>query len=70
MRTASAADPSGYAQLFIGAWLRSSADDPTTAQARLAQSMAQDVELPDPGSDAQSGQQGIDRPLTGGHHAH
>ncbi|MFF0764323.1 conjugal transfer protein [Streptomyces sp. NPDC003737] len=54
VRTAPAADPSGYAQLFIGAWLRSSADDPTTAQARLAQSMAPDVELPNPGSDAQS----------------
>ncbi|MBW8707385.1 hypothetical protein MBT84_47900 [Streptomyces sp. MBT84] len=54
VRTAPAADPSGYAQLFIGAWLRSSADDPPTAQARLAQSMAPDVELPNPGSDAQS----------------
>ncbi|MGW1527925.1 conjugal transfer protein [Streptomyces sp. NPDC002159] len=54
VRTAPAADPSGYAQLFFGAWLRSRADDPTTAQARLAQSMAPDVELPSPGSDAQS----------------
>ncbi|MGW7671477.1 conjugal transfer protein [Streptomyces sp. NPDC054775] len=54
VRTASAADPGGYAQLFVGAWLRSRADDPTTAQARLAQSMAPDVELPDPAADAQS----------------
>ncbi|KUJ34175.1 hypothetical protein ADL25_42415 [Streptomyces sp. NRRL F-5122] len=54
VRTAFAADPGGYAQLFVGAWLRSSADDPTTAQARLAQSMAPDVELPDPAADAQS----------------
>ncbi|MED7828728.1 conjugal transfer protein, partial [Streptomyces chiangmaiensis] len=34
VRTASAADPGGYAQLFLGAWLRSSADDAMTAQAR------------------------------------
>lgn len=52
--TAMAADPGGYAQLFVGAWLRSSADDPTTAQARLAQSMAPGVELPDPAVGAQS----------------
>jgi hypothetical protein len=48
------ADPAGYAQLFVSAWLRSSADDATSAQARLAQSMAPDVELPDPAADAQS----------------
>jgi hypothetical protein len=48
------ADPSGYAQLFVSAWLRSSADDPTSAQARLAHSLAPDVELPDPAADAQS----------------
>ncbi|MEW2471096.1 conjugal transfer protein [Streptomyces sp. NPDC046994] len=54
VRTAFAADPGGYAQLFVGAWLRSRVDDPTTAQARLAQSMAPDVELPDPAADAQS----------------
>lgn len=47
-----AADPSGYAQLFVGAWLRSSADDTATAQARLAQSLAPDVELPDRAADA------------------
>ncbi|KAF3470094.1 conjugal transfer protein [Streptomyces sp. Tu 3180] len=55
MRTtaaAAAADPSGYAQLFLGAWLRSSANDTATAQARLAQSLAPDVELPDPAADA------------------
>ncbi|MET8453739.1 conjugal transfer protein [Streptomyces sp. NPDC005209] len=49
-----AADPGGYAQVFVGAWLRSSANDETSAQARLAQSMAPDVELPDPAADAQS----------------
>ncbi|MFC4469252.1 conjugal transfer protein [Streptomyces xiangluensis] len=51
--TATAADPSGYAQLFISTWLRSSAQDATRAQARLAQSMAPGVELPDPAADAQ-----------------
>lgn len=51
---AAAADPGGYAQVFVGAWLRSSADDATSAQARIAQSMAPDVELPDPAADAQS----------------
>ncbi|MFD5572967.1 conjugal transfer protein [Streptomyces cadmiisoli] len=55
VRTAtSAADPSGYAQVFVGAWLHSSADNETSAQARLAQSMAPDVELPAPAADAQS----------------
>ncbi|MET7474677.1 conjugal transfer protein [Streptomyces sp. NPDC005648] len=55
MRTAtSAADPGGYAQVFVGAWLRSSANDETSAQARLAHSMAPDVELPAPAADAQS----------------
>ncbi|WP_331765348.1 conjugal transfer protein (plasmid) [Streptomyces sp. NBC_01384] len=49
VRTAAvAADPGGYAQLFVSIWLRSSADDATSAQARLAQSMAPDVELPAP----------------------
>ncbi|KAB1141139.1 conjugal transfer protein [Streptomyces luteolifulvus] len=51
---AAAADPAGYAQVFVSAWLRSNADDATTAQARLAQSMAPDVELPDPAAAAQS----------------
>ncbi|MER8009718.1 conjugal transfer protein [Streptomyces sp. NPDC094149] len=55
VRTAtSAADPGGYAQVFVGAWLRSSANDETSAQTRLAQSMAPDVALPDPAADAQS----------------
>ncbi|MET8102198.1 conjugal transfer protein [Streptomyces sp. NPDC005236] len=41
------ADPAGYAQVFVDAWLRSSAEDSSSAQARLAQSMGPDVELPD-----------------------
>ncbi|PWJ02572.1 conjugal transfer protein [Streptomyces sp. NWU49] len=54
VRTAAvAADPGGYAQLFVSAWLRSSADDETSVQARLARSMAPDVDLPDPASDVQ-----------------
>ncbi|MGW2572676.1 conjugal transfer protein [Streptomyces sp. NPDC001537] len=56
---AAAADPGGYAQVFIGAWLRSDANDETSAQARLAQSMAPDVELPDPAADAQSAPQSV-----------
>ncbi|MFE9769768.1 conjugal transfer protein [Streptomyces sp. NPDC005808] len=52
--TAVAADPAGYAQSFVSTWLRSSADDASTAQARLAQSMAPGVELPDPAAGAQS----------------
>ncbi|MGW2650895.1 conjugal transfer protein [Streptomyces sp. NPDC001393] len=55
VRTAAAvADPAGYAQLFVGAWLRSSTDDATSAQARLAQLLAPDVDLPAPGAGAQS----------------
>ncbi|WP_329437847.1 conjugal transfer protein [Streptomyces canus] len=58
VRTATAAtDPGGYAQVFVSAWLRSDANDATSTQARLAQSMAQDVELPDPAADAQSAPQ-------------
>ncbi|GGJ56473.1 conjugal transfer protein [Streptomyces brasiliensis] len=56
---AAAADPGGYAQVFVGAWLRSSADDATSAQARLAQSMAPDVDLPDPAADAQAAPQSV-----------
>jgi hypothetical protein len=37
--TAVAADAAGYAQLFIHAWLHSSADDASSARARLAQSI-------------------------------
>ncbi|MFE7764206.1 conjugal transfer protein [Streptomyces scabiei] len=60
VRTAAAgADPGGYAQLFVSAWLRSSADDATTAQARLAQALAPDVELPDPAAGAQSKPQSV-----------
>ncbi|WP_406469857.1 conjugal transfer protein [Streptomyces sp. NBC_01615] len=51
--TAAAADPAGYAQVFVDAWLRSSADGATSAQARLAQSLAPDVDLPDPVAGAQ-----------------
>ncbi|MET7456270.1 conjugal transfer protein [Streptomyces sp. NPDC005574] len=57
--TTSATDPGGYAQVFIGAWLRSSANDATSAQARLAQSMAPDVELPAPAAGAQSAPQSV-----------
>ena len=52
--TSTAADPGGYAQVFVGAWLRSSADDESSAQARLAQSLAPDVDLPDPVTGAQA----------------
>ncbi|MGW7825007.1 conjugal transfer protein [Streptomyces puniciscabiei] len=60
VRTAAAvADPAGYAQLFVGAWLRSSTDDATTAQARLAQLLAPDVDLPAPNAGAQSRLQSV-----------
>ncbi|MFK0113126.1 conjugal transfer protein [Streptomyces sp. NPDC091217] len=59
VRTAAADNPSGYAQVFLGAWLRSSAGDETSAQARLAQSMAPDVDLPEPAADAQSAPQSV-----------
>ncbi|WHM35052.1 conjugal transfer protein [Streptomyces sp. BPPL-273] len=51
---AAAADPAGYAQVFLDAWLRSSADDVGSVQARLAQSLAPDVALPAPAAGAQS----------------
>jgi hypothetical protein len=44
--------PGRYAQLFVGAWLRSSIGDATSAQARLTQSMAPDVHLPELASGA------------------
>ncbi|MGW2610170.1 conjugal transfer protein [Streptomyces mirabilis] len=50
---AAAADPAGYAQVFVDAWLRSGASDANSAQARLAQSLAPDVDLPDPVAGAQ-----------------
>ncbi|MFD7283494.1 conjugal transfer protein [Streptomyces sp. NPDC059862] len=54
VRTAAvAADPAGYAQVFVDAWLRSSADEAGSAQARLAQLLAPDVDLPDPVAGAQ-----------------
>ncbi|MER5913026.1 conjugal transfer protein [Streptomyces sp. NPDC001982] len=56
---AAAADPGGYAQLFLSAWLRSSANDTTSAQARLAQSMASSVDLPDPAAGAQPAPQSV-----------
>ena len=60
VRTATAAaDPGGYAQVFMGAWLRSDVNDETSAQARLVQSMAPDVELPDPAADTQSAPQSV-----------
>ncbi|MFF3489501.1 conjugal transfer protein [Streptomyces sp. NPDC002701] len=46
VRTTVSANPSGYATVFLGAWLRSRAGAESTAQARLAQSMAPDVDLP------------------------
>ncbi|MFI6340721.1 conjugal transfer protein [Streptomyces sp. NPDC050535] len=51
---AAAADPAGYAQLFLATWLRTTADDATSAQARLAQALAPDVDLPDPAPGAQA----------------
>lgn len=45
--TAAYAAPAGFAQLFVGAWLRSTTSDPSSAQARLAQSMAPGVDLPE-----------------------
>ncbi|MFE0420672.1 conjugal transfer protein [Streptomyces tendae] len=55
MRTpTAAADPAGHAQVFLDAWLRSSADEADSAQARLAQSLTPDVALPDPAAGAQS----------------
>ncbi|WP_405914575.1 conjugal transfer protein [Streptomyces sp. NBC_00728] len=56
---AAAADPGGYAQLFVSAWLRSSANDATSTQGRLAQSLAPDIELPDPAAVAQSTPQSV-----------
>ncbi|MEU5297838.1 conjugal transfer protein [Streptomyces umbrinus] len=52
VKTTVSANPSGYATVFLNAWLHSRADRESTAQARLAQSMAPDVDLPQV-SDAQ-----------------
>ncbi|MET9735856.1 conjugal transfer protein [Streptomyces sp. NPDC006458] len=54
VRTTVDADPGGYAQVFLRAWLRSSVDDAASAQAGLAQAMAPDVALPDPDADART----------------
>ncbi|MFE1437116.1 conjugal transfer protein [Streptomyces sp. NPDC058739] len=54
VRTAVAADPGGYAQVFLRAWLHGSAGDAGSARARLAQSMAPDVALPDPATGART----------------
>ncbi len=56
---AAAPDPAGYAQLFISAWLRSSSDEATSGPARLAQSMAPGVDLPDTDADAQAEPWGV-----------
>ncbi|MET9122191.1 conjugal transfer protein [Streptomyces sp. NPDC004528] len=48
-----AADPSGYAELFLSAWLRSSTEEDGSAQSRIAQSMAPSVALPEPARVAQ-----------------
>jgi hypothetical protein len=51
----SQADPAGYAEVFLSAWLRSDTGDDSTAQARLARSMAPSVALPEPAKAAQPG---------------
>lgn len=50
-RTASVADPAGYAAEFVDAWLRSS-DDASSEAARRARAMAPDVALPSLEEDA------------------
>ncbi|MGW6893703.1 conjugal transfer protein [Streptomyces chartreusis] len=47
VNTTAPASPAGYATVFLNAWLRSHADGASTAQARLAQSIAPGIELPD-----------------------
>ncbi|MFI9830850.1 hypothetical protein ACIHIX_24560 [Streptomyces sp. NPDC051913] len=51
--TATAPDPASNAQMFINTPAAQQHHDTTTAQARLAQSMAHDVKRPDPVSNAQ-----------------
>ncbi|MFF7452389.1 MULTISPECIES: conjugal transfer protein [unclassified Streptomyces] len=58
VKTAVPGDPSGYASVFLTAWLCSRAGDESSAQARLAQSMAPDVDLPEV-SVAQPGPQSV-----------
>ncbi|WP_338117130.1 conjugal transfer protein [Streptomyces viridochromogenes] len=52
VKTAEPANPAGYAAVFLEAWLRSRSGAESSAQARLAQSMGPDVDLPET-SDAQ-----------------
>ncbi|MFD5805892.1 conjugal transfer protein [Streptomyces sp. NPDC127020] len=55
VRTAAvAADPAGYAQVFLDAWLRSSAEEAGSAQARRAQLLAPDIALPEPAAGTRS----------------
>ncbi|WP_405467099.1 conjugal transfer protein [Streptomyces canus] len=58
VKTTVPANPSGYATVFLGAWLRSRAGAESTAQSRLAQSMAPDVDLPGT-VDAQPGPESV-----------
>ncbi|MFD9441870.1 conjugal transfer protein [Streptomyces sp. NPDC060006] len=58
VKTTVSANPSGYATLFLSAWLRSRAGGESSAQARLAQSMGPDVDLPD-ASGAQLGPESV-----------
>ncbi|MEU6256165.1 hypothetical protein [Streptomyces sp. NPDC047043] len=57
--TAPAADPAGYAQLFVSAWLRSNAAEATSAQTRRAQSLAPDSQLPNPVAGAHTTPQSV-----------
>lgn len=50
-RTEVAADPSGYAAQFVAAWLRGRSGAADSTSARVAQSMAPSVELPQPATD-------------------
>ncbi|MER7982425.1 conjugal transfer protein [Streptomyces sp. NPDC095817] len=52
-------DPSGYAELFVSSWLRSSAHDEESAQSRRARAMAPDVALPEQAPVAQSRLEGV-----------
>ncbi|MEV4040401.1 conjugal transfer protein [Streptomyces umbrinus] len=58
VKTTAPANPSGYATVFLNAWLRSRAGAENSAQGRLAQSMGPDVELPQT-ADAQPGPESV-----------
>ncbi|MCC3655864.1 conjugal transfer protein [Streptomyces sp. S07_1.15] len=59
--TAAAADPSGWAEVFLAAWLRADDRDQDSPSAVVVRSIAPEVELPRPGgSDATAGA-GLDR---------